>query len=102
MLNKFLLPSEAPLSLEAFTARPPHGDPHTRRPVPQESGKLPSAPEKTSKSDRECKAKLGSIRSEEKGCFPLRHDPADRQGEEKTHGGRAGGPELAGTAGGGG
>lgn len=27
MLNKFLLPSEAPLSLEAFSARPPHGHP---------------------------------------------------------------------------
>lgn len=27
LLNKFLLPSEAPLSLEAFSARPPHGPP---------------------------------------------------------------------------
>lgn len=27
LLNKFLLPSEAPLSLEAFSAGPPHGSP---------------------------------------------------------------------------
>lgn len=54
--------------------------PHARQTVPQESEKLPSAPGKTSKSDRECKATLGTILSEKKDCFPLRQDPVDRAG----------------------
>lgn len=78
-MNKFLLPSKAPLSLEAFSAWPPHGPPRSAT-GPAGIREAPSAPGKTSKSDRECKATLGTILSEEKGCFPLRHDPADSAG----------------------
>lgn len=41
---------------------------------------LPSVLGKTSKSDRGCKATLGTILSEEKGGFLLRHDSAGRAG----------------------
>ncbi|MEJ1276727.1 hypothetical protein NN561_007638 [Cricetulus griseus] len=60
---------------------------------------LPSAPGKTSKSDRGCKATLGTILSEEKGCFLFRHDPADRAGRGEGARRQRPGP---GTAGGGG
>lgn len=79
LLNKFLLPSEAPLSLQAFSACPPHGPPtlgkRSRR-NPRSCQALPGKPQKVI---GKCKATLGTILSE-KDCFPLRQDPVDRAG----------------------